>query len=548
VRRNLLILCLLLPGIALAPAPLAAEKTAPGKVKNLRLQVLGLRGEREILPKLVHSIAYLMRHGELADLSEDLRRRLSLLLGVDPRRPPGRDPALLHGALDTLRRWSPTHYDWAVKTYLSGLLGLMAPQEPRASREEELPETVRGWNTQPLAEGDPAYDDPDYVLTLIRRRHHPGLLDPADPLLKRYRATWRRALGDDYVPVAFTQTGSDANNLLLDIAELVAQQRVGSRERQRAGLVIIGGAYVAGRGPLARAGFPHWNDPGGPYAAGIVTSAPFVEKYEGDEELRQAEAETLAQVRRLVAEADADPQRTQIGGVLVEAIPAARGVYSYRKEFLEQLLQLCEELKMPLIADEIFTGGGLTGKPFAIPVKAHILTVGKRLAPGIAIRRKYRPGDYRPPLPNWMPTVVANAHTIAHATRFLDVVHERNLIDHAHHMESVLKGLLRKNWDPDARVHGLLAHASGLPPGIKTEHGRLTPLADIAAAELEQLLARSPLSWKRARQLATAPAPVHRRVAKQFRRHIEQWQPPTAAIRHARLSRRSALHQRRQRR
>jgi 4-aminobutyrate aminotransferase-like enzyme len=88
-----------------------------------------------------------------------------------------------------------------------------------------------------------------------------------------------------------------------------------------------------------------------------------------------------AQVREVIAQ-------REIGCILVEPIQGRGGIIPPPRDFLRLLRQICDEEKLLLIADEIFTGFNRTGRLFACEhfgVTPDIICVGKGLASGFPI-------------------------------------------------------------------------------------------------------------------------------------------------------------------
>ena len=81
-------------------------------------------------------------------------------------------------------------------------------------------------------------------------------------------------------------------------------------------------------------------------------------------------------------------RRNRIGAILVEPVQARGGINVPPKEFLPQLRKLCDESGALLIADEIYTGFGRTGKMFACEhfgVVPDLICLGKALTGGFPL-------------------------------------------------------------------------------------------------------------------------------------------------------------------
>ncbi len=83
-----------------------------------------------------------------------------------------------------------------------------------------------------------------------------------------------------------------------------------------------------------------------------------------------------------------DVEAQRVAAVIVEPVQGEGGFYIAPPEFLKKLRALCDEHGILLIADEIQTGFGRTGKMFAIEhsgVTADLMTFAKSLAGGLPL-------------------------------------------------------------------------------------------------------------------------------------------------------------------
>lgn len=84
----------------------------------------------------------------------------------------------------------------------------------------------------------------------------------------------------------------------------------------------------------------------------------------------------------------ADVEAQRVGAIIVEPVQGEGGFYIAPPEFLRKLRSVCDEHDILLIADEIQTGIGRTGKMFAIEhsgVTPDIMTLAKSLAGGFPL-------------------------------------------------------------------------------------------------------------------------------------------------------------------
>lgn len=97
-----------------------------------------------------------------------------------------------------------------------------------------------------------------------------------------------------------------------------------------------------------------------------------------DESLKQVMEEEETAIRQ-IKEAIIN-HRDDIAAILIEPIQAEGGDNHFRKEFLQQLRDICDESEILLIFDEVQSGVGLTGKMWAHEhfVKPDLMSFGKK--------------------------------------------------------------------------------------------------------------------------------------------------------------------------
>ncbi|GKW47861.1 4-aminobutyrate--2-oxoglutarate transaminase [Halomonas sp. NCCP-2165] len=167
-------------------------------------------------------------------------------------------------------------------------------------------------------------------------------------------------------------TGAEA----LENAVKIARAATG-----RSGVICFDGSFH-GRTfmTLAMTGkvLPYKNDFGP--MPGDVFRAPFPVPYHGI-----SEEDSLKALKTLF-KTDIAPHRT--AAIVIEPVQGEGGFYAASPAFLQALRELCDEHGILLIADEVQSGFGRTGKLFALEhsgIEADIMTMAKSMADGMPL-------------------------------------------------------------------------------------------------------------------------------------------------------------------
>jgi 4-aminobutyrate aminotransferase/(S)-3-amino-2-methylpropionate transaminase len=150
--------------------------------------------------------------------------------------------------------------------------------------------------------------------------------------------------------------------------------------------------------------------------------------------------------------ADIDPAR--VAALIIEPVQGEGGFHQAPPELMRALRKICDQHGIVLIADEVQTGYGRTGKMFAMEhydVKPDLICVAKSLAGGFplsgvigkqAIMDAAEPGGLGG-------TYAGNPLAVAAANAVLDVFERDNLVDRANligaHIVSRLKKMQQRN-------------------------------------------------------------------------------------------------------
>lgn len=223
---------------------------------------------------------------------------------------------------------------------------------------------------------------------------------------------------------------------------------------KRSGVIAFGGAFhgrslfavsLTGKVMPYKAGF-------GPFPPEIY-HAPF-----------PCHCASLAEVKKAVHgifKADIEPSR--VAAIIFEPVQGEGGFNVIQAEAVKWLRELCDEHGIVLIADEIQTGFGRTGKLFAMEhfgVVPDLMTIAKSLAGGVplsAVSGKAEIMDA--PAPGGLGgTYAGNPLAIAAAHAIIDVMRDEKLPERGQQLGEQLKGVLdgmRKDIPQIADVRGL---------------------------------------------------------------------------------------------
>jgi acetylornithine/succinyldiaminopimelate/putrescine aminotransferase len=154
----------------------------------------------------------------------------------------------------------------------------------------------------------------------------------------------------------------------------------------------------------------------------------------------------------------------RVAGVIIEPIQGDAGVRIPSVEFMQKLRKICDKYCILLIADEIQTGMGRTGKMFAYEhfgIVPDILTVGKAFGGGMPIgglvtsQKLMSLFSYEPKLGH-ITTFGGHPLCCAGALAGLEVLLEEKLIDSVEEKGQLFEALLKHRLIKEVRRKGLM--------------------------------------------------------------------------------------------
>ena len=231
------------------------------------------------------------------------------------------------------------------------------------------------------------------------------------------------APGDSEKKAIFVSTGAEAVENCVKIARAYTGRR---------GVIAFNGGFH-GRTNLAMAltgKITPYKNLFGPFP-GDIFHAPFpIELHDITVKQSLKAIENLFKV---------DIAPSDVAAIIVEPVQGEGGVYAAPAEFLQALRKLCDEHGIMLIADEIQTGFGRTGKMFSFEhagVEADIMTMAKGIAGGFPIAAVVGKSEIMDaPLPGGLGGTYGGSPTAcAAALTVLDIIKDENLIERANQL------------------------------------------------------------------------------------------------------------------
>lgn len=271
--------------------------------------------------------------------------------------------------------------------------------------------------------------------------------------------------------VLFGLTGADAVELALKCAAVYTG---------RPGVIAFeGGFHGQSYGALAVTSRPAFSARFRSQLGKHVSRAPYPYPYRRARGLSEAEdvERCLCAVRELVQRMTADGVGP--GCAIVEPCQGREGDIVPPASFLPGLRRLCDEHGLLLVADEIYTGFGRTGRMWACEhtgVMPDLLCAGKALGGGFPISivagRAEVMGAWRPDTPEAPHSSTFLGHPVgcAAALAVLEELRERRLVERSRGVGASLLAALRRATETNPHVGEV--RGLGLMIGVELVHDR----------------------------------------------------------------------------
>ena len=236
-----------------------------------------------------------------------------------------------------------------------------------------------------------------------------------------------------------------------------------------------------------------------PYKKGLGPFAPEVYRAPYPNGYRGPDAATaLAALERMFV-THVSPEH--VAAIVFEPQQGEGGFLPAPPEFVEGLRRICDEHGIVLVADEVQTGFGRTGRMFAMEhfgVEPDLVTVAKSIAGGLPLSGVIgRAAIMDDPHPGAIGgTFIGNPVALAAALAVLDVFEEEQLVDRAQLLGAALRARMldwQGRWPAVGDVRGM-----GAMLAIELVRDRATkePAPELAEAVIEEALQRGLLLLK----------------------------------------------------
>jgi 4-aminobutyrate aminotransferase/(S)-3-amino-2-methylpropionate transaminase len=226
-----------------------------------------------------------------------------------------------------------------------------------------------------------------------------------------------------------------------------------------------------------------------PFKKGLGPFAPEVHRAPFPDAYRGPDAQTALAAVESVLEAES------VSAIVFEPQLGEGGFIPAPAPFVEGLRTLCDRYGVVLVADEIQTGFGRTGRMFAMEhfdVEPDLITVAKSIAGGLPLsgvvgKAEIMDGAHAGAIGG---TFIGNPVALAAAGAVLDVFEEEQLLDRAALLGEVLRARMlgwQARWSQIGDVRGLGAM---LAIDLVADAATKEPAPELAAAVIDEALQR----------------------------------------------------------
>jgi 4-aminobutyrate aminotransferase len=291
----------------------------------------------------------------------------------------------------------------------------------------------------------------------------------------------------NHARVIFSISGGDAIETAVSLADFAQKKH---------GTVAFSGAYHGVHGGVVSLTSGRRYHSTSSFGGGAVIRVPFPDPYRPVLGADEGAAGTIAYLEHLVN----DPHSgvDEISSVLVEPILGEGGYVVPPDDFLPSLREFCDRHGILLIADEVQTGLGRTGRMWAVEhsdVSPDILCIAKTIGGGIPVSMVAYRADLVKELPRGfhLGTYRGNPLALAVGTEVLRVLKEGDLLERTRHRGAAVVERFRSIGNRHPSVGNV--RGRGFMVGVEFVHDPVTraPWGERAKAMRSELFSRGVL-------------------------------------------------------
>ena len=274
--------------------------------------------------------------------------------------------------------------------------------------------------------------------------------------------------------IRYFGSGSDATSYCFDLARRCGLERTsnvqwGALSEQRPMMAFFSGVYGGGRGESLAMNWEGFRRNSRLDLSRYEIESPTTSHFPVTDPAEKQRLEALEAKALEKLEAMAKDTEHPIGAIFIEPIQGSKGVLCYRPEFMTALRELADRVNLPIIADEVLTSGGRTGKFFAYEhyqgFEPDYVTFGKGMqVNGVAHVQRSRPprASAQRVMLGGITTGEGSAPDFHKAAQVLTAIRDQHLMERAteigHRLESILSRTQLKHREPvNVTAFGCLA-------------------------------------------------------------------------------------------
>lgn len=230
----------------------------------------------------------------------------------------------------------------------------------------------------------------------------------------------------------------------------------------------------------------------GPLAPGVY-HLPFAQDYRGPSAAHALRALERSLITKVAP--------SEVAALVVEPIQGEGGFVPAPEEFIVGLRQICDQHGIVLVADEVQSGFGRTGKMFAIEhygVEPDLIVIAKALAAGLPLsgvlgKAAIMDAPHEGAIGG---TYIGNPVALAAANAVLDVIEEEGLLERARELGAIIEARMCEWQERFTAIGDVRGFGAMLAIELVRDRETKEPAPELASRVIEEALQRGLLLLK----------------------------------------------------